>query len=271
MIPHTDKTSSGGADALFYSRKALGVADGVGEWEWRFKINPRRFAEHVMNGCFRASERISSLPGFDRMTPLEIVSKVLEIGFGEATAFGSSTAITAILDRSGSKLAVANVGDSGLIHLRKDTLPNGRLAMTHVLRTKEQQHIFNMPYQLSHLPQPSEFDRLERDPELTHFIREMRQLQNKELRKPDFPSDAELYCSSLKEGDLLISYSDGVSDNIWSFDLVRMIQDCWSPFDAEAMREEALPGEEAKPPMFSDPEAMARFIAERAHKCSLIT
>ena len=32
------------------STLALGVADGVGEWQWRFGLDPRAFADELMFG-----------------------------------------------------------------------------------------------------------------------------------------------------------------------------------------------------------------------------
>jgi hypothetical protein len=54
-IPHPEKADSGGADSYYISScgKAVGVADGVGEWEWRFKCNPRAFADELMHGFSR--------------------------------------------------------------------------------------------------------------------------------------------------------------------------------------------------------------------------
>ncbi|CAE8680316.1 unnamed protein product, partial [Polarella glacialis] len=50
-IPHPEKDSAG-ADSFFIAPggTAVGVADGVGEWEWRFKCNPRAFADELMQG-----------------------------------------------------------------------------------------------------------------------------------------------------------------------------------------------------------------------------
>lgn len=79
---------------------------------------------------------------------------VLKAGFSRALkaadCFGSSTTIVAGLDATGESLGVANLGDSSCIVLRRS--PHIFRHMTIAKRTKEQQHFFNCPYQLSKVP-----------------------------------------------------------------------------------------------------------------------
>ncbi len=35
---------------IFWQFNSLGVADGVGEWQWRFGLDPRAFADELMLG-----------------------------------------------------------------------------------------------------------------------------------------------------------------------------------------------------------------------------
>ena len=55
------------------------------------------------------------------------------------TAAGSSTACLAVLDGTSGRLTVANLGDSGFAVVR-----GGRS----ILRSAEQQHAFNFPFQI---------------------------------------------------------------------------------------------------------------------------
>ncbi|CEM20277.1 unnamed protein product [Vitrella brassicaformis CCMP3155] len=58
MIPHPEKVETGGADAYFICEiaggGALGVADGVGEWD-SFGLSPKMFADELMRGCQQAA------------------------------------------------------------------------------------------------------------------------------------------------------------------------------------------------------------------------
>jgi len=98
---------------------------------------------------------------------------------------GSTTATIAILD--GDLLRVANLGDSRVLALRHiDGLWNI------VLKTREQQHYFNCPYQLG-------------------------------TGSPDRPAHAELSAVRVQEGDVLVITTDGVHDNLFDADVVRCL------------------------------------------------
>ncbi len=78
---------------------------------------------------------------------------ILEQAFKKVTAVGSSTAMVAI--RNQKDIHIANLGDSGFVLIR---FRNGE-AYT-AARSKEQQHSFNIPYQISILPGPNELELL---------------------------------------------------------------------------------------------------------------
>ena len=250
MIPHPEKTISGGADSFFYSSTAAGVADGVGEWEWRFKLDPRKFAEQLMKGC------AATKPGAKDASLRAL--EVLSAGYDSAHAFGSSTACVLTMDESGSRVGIANLGDSGCVHFRKQFL-TGALSMTSVMRTREQQHCFNMPYQLTRLPDPSQYDEIHQDPIYTELISALRTLTGRQLAKIDQPADADLYQTSVCEGDLLLLASDGVLDNLWNYDMLSIVGDAGvvSPLDA---RTHGL--------CSTDPEEIAKRVALAAFEKS---
>ena len=80
---------------------------------------------------------------------------ILNRAFVKVNAVGSSTALVAIRNRR--SISIANLGDSGFILIRFRN--NEAYAAA---RSKEQQHSFNIPYQLSILPGEKEFQLLKK-------------------------------------------------------------------------------------------------------------
>lgn len=76
---------------------------------------------------------------------------ILQKAYQKVTAVGSATALVAILN--GNELHVANVGDSGFFVIR---FKNGEPYVPY--KSKEQQHSFNIPYQLSQLPTQADLE-----------------------------------------------------------------------------------------------------------------
>lgn len=179
MFPHPEKWMKGGEDAFFISdsNHAFGVADGVGGWITS-GVDSGKFSRRFMSGCKDSSER-------HRTDPV----KIMEMGFNEvlrARVPGSCTAMVAVLD--GNLLKVCNLGDSGLLVLRQDR-QHGFMT---VLRTKEQQHYFNCPYQI-------------------------------EIEQGDRISDGDLYEVSLLPDDIIIAGTDGVFDNLFEKEIIDTI------------------------------------------------
>ena len=78
---------------------------------------------------------------------------ILDKAFSQVNDVGSATAMVSILN--GRKISFANLGDSGFMIIR---IRNGE-AYTFA-RSKEQQHNFNIPFQLSSLPVEKDFQTL---------------------------------------------------------------------------------------------------------------
>jgi protein phosphatase PTC7 len=95
---------------------------------------------------------------------------------------GSATAVGVSLENNGRGRAV-NLGDSGLTILRRGAA---------VFETVPQTHFFNCPYQLSKIPASM------RSPELIM----------------DTPDRAECLEFQLSPGDVVVLYTDGLSDNL---------------------------------------------------------
>lgn len=217
-IPHPEKASSTGADSFFLGSHglSLGIADGVGEWEWRFGINARAFADELMAGCQAV---LQNIPG---QSPLD----ALEQGFRSAKSFGSSTALVASLNSRSGQLGVANIGDSALLLLRQQEV-DSTVGLRCAGRTREQQHAFNCPFQLSLLPTPEDY------PELVRQGKEklVRAIQRRPDAKVDKPQDADLYSFEVQEGDLIVVGTDGIFDNVYLHEICQLAGSALGPLE----------------------------------------
>lgn len=224
QIPHPRKAKLGGEDSFFIcpDGSAVGVADGVGEWGWRFKINPRAFADELMVGARRSAKRTS---GNDDISASQRAAMMLVAGYESVTCFGSATALVVGLDTTGSSLGAANLGDSGMRHVRFGHCGRAGSPVTIVNRTKEQQHMFNCPYQLTRLPQAADFAKLLADGKdaLVHAVENMRPASQ------DQPEHADLYTCRLQEGDLVILGTDGLFDNIHDEEICQLLSSVVPP------------------------------------------
>jgi len=206
QVPHPDKAEYGGEDGFFVCERgcAAGIADGVSDWKRRFGVNPRHFADEVMEGArhVAASRRLGNAC---RPPAGELAEEMLAEGLENAESFGAATVCVMALDPATSKLGIANIGDSGVRLLRRAP---GVTNMDIVARTKEQQHSFNRPFQLSRLPTPRDFPLLR--------ARGQGRLVRVAQRSPptDAPRDADRYDFPVQEGDLLLAGSDGLFDNL---------------------------------------------------------
>lgn len=111
---------------------------------------------------------------------------------------GGSTAVVAMLDSLHGKLEVANLGDSGFVLLRPYKVH---------YRSEPQIHAFNTPYQLSLIP-PSVM---------------MRMAAFGGAQLSDMPSDADVSRCQLQHGDVLVFASDGLWDNLFDQDVLRIV------------------------------------------------
>jgi len=187
QIPHKEKKELGGEDTYFISRtgNSVGVFDGVGGWIDQ-GINPRQFSYKLMVGCTKAADELNE------SNPI----KILIYGYHFVTTYktiGSCTATVVSFLKNDSiiKMEAVNLGDSGFLVFRKDNDQEGRV----YLRTKEQQHGFNMPYQLSSEP------------------------------TSDKPQTGNKYSSTLEYGDIVVLGTDGVWDNLFEYEINKLLFD----------------------------------------------
>ncbi|KAI0721135.1 protein serine/threonine phosphatase 2C [Cerioporus squamosus] len=184
---------------------SLGVADGVGGWT-ESGIDPSLFSQALMYHAHRYSK--AAWPGEPEVDPTQEYEEreqvegwelspleCLESAYGGVlrernVVAGSSTACIMTLNASTGVLRAANLGDSGFLVIRGSTV---------VYQQRPQTHFFNCPKQLSKLPTS----------------------QNRFSRAVvDYPSDADLCELKLRHGDIIITYTDGLSDNVFPSEMV---------------------------------------------------
>ncbi|KAF6837626.1 5-azacytidine resistance protein azr1 [Colletotrichum plurivorum] len=201
-----------GHDAFFISRVgdsgavALGVADGVGGWV-DSGVDPADFSHGLCD--YMASTAYGHGPvKNDSMTKGTgdkeslRARALMQTGYqaiceDNTVIAGGSTACVAVASPDGN-LDVANLGDSGFIQLR--------LNAVHTY-SEPQTHAFNTPYQLSIVP-PS-------------IAARMAAFGGAKLC--DFPADADVTQHSLRHGDIVVFATDGVWDNLFNQDILRIV------------------------------------------------
>lgn len=195
-----------GQDAFFVSRLgaspgevALGVADGVGGW-MDSGVDPADFSHAFCDYmAAAATAAAATMGGTGRpLTARQLMQKGYEaVCHDPAIRAGGSTAVVGLLTANGV-LEVANLGDSGFIILRL----NGVHASS-----EPQTHAFNTPYQLSVVP-PSML---------------LRAAAFGGARLMDQPRDAEVTRHRLRHGDVVVFASDGLWDNLFNQDVLRIV------------------------------------------------
>lgn len=173
MIPHIDKVDKGGEDACCVCTRgmgSIGVADGVSGWAEE-GIDPAEYSRTLMRF---ASEALESGPYPQGPDAREVIRYAHE----STVMPGSSTVCIAVM-KPGGKMQVANLGDSGVRVVR-----DGRV----VFASTAQQHMFNMPYQLSH-------------PSI--------------IQSPDDADSADVTVLDIKVGDIIVLATDGLYDNVF--------------------------------------------------------
>lgn len=201
--PSAAVSSPSGEDNLFVSQEkdgyvAVGVADGVGGWSeagYDSLAISRELCWHSKQG-FEASAPGSVLPKQLLSLLFAAVQKLPKVEIGGTTAcLGVLTP-----DR---KLHVANLGDSwcgvfrdyGLVH-----------------ETKFQTHNFNTPFQLAKIP-----------------VQILKQAEAQGKRYIiDLPDNADEYVWDLRQNDIVVFATDGVTDNVVPGDMEIFLRDHFS-------------------------------------------
>ena len=181
-----------GEDAYFLmnaiKHACYGVADGVGGWSLS-GVDPAIFSRKLMHHAKEISASLDTIAH-----PKDIMDsafqKVCETPDENP---GGSTACFVSIDKHSGRMAAANLGDSGFLIVR-----DGQI----IYRSKEQQHFFNAPYQLSLYPSWIK-------PSATAII--------------NVPADSNVTEHQLVHGDVIILGSDGLFDNVYDKKIVSEI------------------------------------------------
>lgn len=235
-----------GEDACFACERGLGVADGVSGWS-TYGINPAIFSRELMEESEKEIRTISgfdkieeieiqekpirrtpSYAGLDfqcntiyqnppatnieqkaeilhqnndyyasNINPMDVLTKA----YNHSTAIGSSTATIVILNKN--FIEAVNLGDSGYVCF---TQKNGDYFINGM--SKEQQHEFNVPFQLAKLPSLEQLDQLEKEKKLKEGKLLRSQLGAHKMCN-DKPEQAEKYKKEVFENDILVLGTDG--------------------------------------------------------------
>ncbi|KAJ7623183.1 phosphatase 2C-like domain-containing protein [Roridomyces roridus] len=187
---------------------AFGVSDGVSAWI-QSGVDPSLFSQALMFHAHRYSrsawagepevdpsldyEERELIEGWE-LTPYECMDLayggVLRERFVEA---GSSTACIISLNAANGLLRAANLGDSGFSIIRDSSILYSQPVQT---------HFFNCPKQLTKLPPPS----------AKRFTRAC----------VDSPREAEAYWTQLCHRDIIVAYTDGLSDNVFPHEMAEI-------------------------------------------------
>ena len=182
-LPHPEKLVKGGEDAFFADDASgtFGVADGVGG-SASDGVDPGLFSREMVRQCHSA---LSS-----QETPLRDALSVVggELGSRQPPLGGSSTLLIGQLDAESHLLHMLNLGDSGAMLFRPSTrrFQAGTFRWPRcVLRTCDQTHYFNCPYQAA----------------TSQFKQAFQQ--------------ADEVSALARDGDIIVAATDGVLDNLF--------------------------------------------------------
>ncbi|KAI0890512.1 protein serine/threonine phosphatase 2C [Annulohypoxylon maeteangense] len=197
------KRPASGQDAFFITRVgdtntvAFGIADGVGGWE-DAGVDPADFSHGFCEYMASAAYEHKPVSSEALLTAKSLMQRGYDdVCRDNSINAGGSTASVAIANEDG-KLEVANLGDSGFVHIR--------LNAVHYY-SEPQTHAFNTPFQLAIVP--------------ASMLARAAAFGGAQLC--DYPKDADVTQHTLKHGDILIFASDGLWDNLFNQDILRIV------------------------------------------------
>lgn len=193
-----------GQDALFYSQvgntdaTTFGVADGVGGWV-ESGLDPADFSHGLCEYMSCAARIWPHGSNTSTLHPRDLLQVAYDqVTQDETIEGGGSTACLAVAETDGT-VEVANLGDSGFMHL-------GLNAVRHF--TQPQTHQFNTPYQLSKIPQR---------------IRVQMAVFGDSEALSDLPKESSITHHKVRHGDVLVFATDGVWDNLSPQDVLDIV------------------------------------------------
>ncbi|KAJ1821966.1 Protein phosphatase 2C 7 [Coemansia sp. RSA 2671] len=222
---------NGGEDSLFHARikqnLVYGVADGVGGWN-ESGIDPSIFSRTLTAFSADAAQRTFLLHDSDETDPKDIMRRAFAgMRFDGVPAYGSATELVMGLSLATGRLRTAQLGDSTYVVL------DGQQRAKFV--AAEQQHRFNMPYQLTIPPIDDSGRRVgkkEGEEESAQFFRPRVQDEGSAVAKEarrlvdeddfadlssvgfDTPADAREDSHMLAHNEVVVAATDGLFDNV---------------------------------------------------------
>jgi protein phosphatase PTC7 len=207
-IPKRKNRPDSGQDAFFvaqvssaassnpHTTVAFGIADGVGGWA-NSGVDPADFSHGL---CSYMAKIARTWPHAEQSSLK--VRDLMEMGFqavidDPSVSGGGSTACVAIARTEGN-LEVANLGDSGYVQLRANAIHH---------YSNPQTHAFNTPYQLSIIP--------------PKVLAQSAIFGGTPLS--DLPRDSTVAHHGLQHGDVILLATDGVWDNLYPQDVLRIV------------------------------------------------
>lgn len=145
----------------------------------------------------------------------------------------------------GRELKVANIGDSGFLQLRFSDNQGDSLAFC-VTKSKEQQHGFNVPYQLSKLPSYKQLEELYQQGKLKECHKLLNVLKKKHTICQDDPNSADEYSLNLQDEDVIVSGTDGVFDNLFTHEILSIVSSYRQEQPSQKLWKESQANELAK-------------------------
>jgi len=125
-VPRTHPRNAGpahfGDDAFFIveneKRSVIGIADGVGGWR-RYDVDPSKFTRSLMMNC----ERLARSTTTDILSPVGLLQRAYEQMMQmKSPLLGSCTACIVVMDKERKEVSAANLGDSGFMVVRGDSV-----------------------------------------------------------------------------------------------------------------------------------------------------
>ncbi|KAJ2628630.1 Protein phosphatase 2C 7 [Coemansia sp. RSA 1290] len=209
---------NGGEDSLFHARNKqnliYGVSDGVGGWN-ESGIDPSLFSRSLTAYSAAAAEQSFLLHDSDEADPKDIMRRAFAaMRRDEIPAYGSATELILSLSMASGRLRTAQLGDSTYAVL--DARQKARYVST------EQQHRFNMPFQLT-IPPAEDAPPSPAGEDKAQFFRP-RTIEAGEQEPDDFadlaavgfdtPGDAQENSHMLLHNEVVVAATDGLFDNV---------------------------------------------------------
>ncbi|OMJ80305.1 hypothetical protein SteCoe_19458 [Stentor coeruleus] len=195
------------ADAYFLNTRlqAFAIADGVSEWD-EYGIKASNFSKELIKNL---NECVS-----EKTIDRDSLEQDICTAYNLVKSYGSSTILAGIC--KDSMLHTISLGDSGYMVLRPKEYSKGLMI---VYRSSVQQHSFNCPYQLTHLPTEQDYESL-----INSGYNLLINLLKQRNRCYDSIVDSVQEIIPLRNSDIIIAATDGLFDNLYDQDIIAIVE-----------------------------------------------